>query len=131
MFVNYTDIISKLGTPVWFTQDGYPRYCEYHPSECGIYHKFSALILVKCQSCGRDFKIGTISDYYKIYLLKRAGQISDDMSELKKVRYALEYCGDPPNIECCSAGPTMTVEHVSFLEIWKYNDNHVWEKMDV
>lgn len=131
MFIQYDDIISKLGEPLWFSKDGYPRYCKYIPSECGVYHKFSALCLVKCQACGKEFKIGTATNLIDIWYRETQGHIDKNMTELEKIRYVLEYSGDPPNVDCCAAGPTMTVEFVSFLEMWKINDKYLWEKMDV
>lgn len=119
MNVYLEDIISKLGEPVWWDRDGtLPRYCEFHPEQMSdIYAKECVLLLIRCQSCGKLFKVsqtGSIFDSEKL-----ARSIS-----MKSVLFV----GDPPNMRCCGAGPTMTSDTMRILEYWHRGRGLDWTR---
>lgn len=58
----YDDVKDRVNEkPKWFTMEGYPRYCEFEPGECDIYARYSTLMVIRCQNCPEEFRIG--SDY--------------------------------------------------------------------
>lgn len=101
---NYSDIIAKAGKPFWYNENGVPRYTEFHPFKC--VHKDSdevALVEVKCQSCGESFLVALT-----LPAADRLTQING-----KSLHY-----GDPPNVGCCCAGPTMSSEFNAIIQVW-------------
>ena len=119
MKISYKDITEKLGEPFWFTEHGYPRYCEFHPQECGIYHKEAALLLIRCQNCHKEFKVSETSNAENVLA-----------EEIKQRRL---FYGDPPDVGCCPAGPTMTSEEICVLEYWRKEfifNKMIWRRID-
>lgn len=89
----YEDIIGKLGDPQWWDEVGVPRYCTFEPSKkSNIYHDEVCLLTIECQACRRSFLVAMSS---------KSPSLADSV-RLKEIHY-----GDPPNIQCCPAGPTM------------------------
>jgi hypothetical protein len=109
----YDDIIDKLGDPIWFDENAVPRYCEFGPDRMDIYANEAALILIKCQGCGKRFKVGCCSSTYDIALGSEA--ISSCINN------SYQY-GDVPNTSCC-IGITMMSEPIKVLEYWHKVDN--------
>lgn|SRR5262249_30637058 len=116
MLREYEDIRSRITDPVlWWDDNGVPRYCDFHPSHCGIYDIAAALIEVACQACGRHFLVAKTFDDSAIeelgdrYRRPTAGDVG-----------SFHY-GDPPRHyrEGCSAGDTMNVESVRVVEFWE------------
>jgi hypothetical protein len=123
MFPYYKDIIEKLGEPKWFTENGYPRYCEFSPEESSdIYADEVVLLRIACQGCKTQFDVEMTSSFGKRLTFKRLTQsdkvdtLSDEIGK-KEIHY-----GDPPNIECCPAGPTMNCIDVKILQYWRSID---------
>jgi len=105
---DYKDIRDKLGEPQWWDEEGVPRYCKFRPDAINnIYAREAALVEIACQSCCHQFKVA-ISTPIWAYTGALAKAI---------VNHAVCY-GDPPNIGCCPAGPTMTSETIAVLEYW-------------
>lgn len=122
MYTYLGDIIDKLGEPLWWDDSqAIPRYCEFSPDECNnIYAQEVAFILVECQNCGHEFKIS------------QAWEIFDNpisLSESIKEGYTIGF-SDPPNIQCCPAGPSETSDKIKVLEFWQRNanTNFDWER---
>lgn len=114
----YDDIRSRLGKPLWFDENAVPRYCPFTPDEfADIYARQGCLMEIACQNCGQRFEVAMSSgslDRYDLVALVQAGAI---------------YYGDPPNVNCCSSGPTMTSISLRMLEFWIRNrDTHRWER---
>ena len=59
MLTDYSDITDKLGEPLWWDENGVPRYFDFSPYVCGVYNKYVALMTVECQCCGKPFKVVT------------------------------------------------------------------------
>jgi hypothetical protein len=105
----YEDLLKRIDeAPVWFDEFGVPRYDLFSPRHLGnIYAREAALAEVSCQSCGRRFHVA-LTDVFA-----RKGFALSDEIRLRRVHY-----GDPPNIHCCEAGPTMNSVMHEVLEYW-------------
>jgi hypothetical protein len=66
-----------------------------------------ALAEVSCQACGRMFKVALTDP--------PSSDLSDDI-RLGRVDY-----GDPPNVDCCDLGTSMSSEMHRILEYWSRN----------
>jgi hypothetical protein len=108
----YHEIIASMGEPIWWDEVGVPRYCEFGPMETNnIYAYQVALIEIACQDCGKKFKVAMSWHPF------------DNFPELKKLVMdkSIHY-GDPPNISCCPAGPTMNCYDLRVIEFWESKD---------
>ena len=119
----YHDILSKIGEePQWFDERAVPRFVAFSPDECAdIYADEVALAEIRCQGCGRPFRVAfSLSVVSKINAAVQT-TLADEI-RAKELHY-----GDPPNIECCPAGPTMNSEPVRVLEYWHTHDKQYVE----
>jgi len=58
MYQPYEDILSRLGEPKWWDENGVPRYEDFEPALCAdIYAVFAALLEITCQGCGRPLPV--------------------------------------------------------------------------
>lgn len=112
MHTNYADILEKISEPPrWFDECAVPRFCAFAPDECSdIYADEAVLAEVTCQSCGHRFSVAFTQN--KASAVHRNRSLADDIRER-----TLHY-GDPPNIGCCAAGPTMNSEPRLVVEYW-------------
>jgi hypothetical protein len=122
MHHHYKDIRERIaGEPLWFDENGVPRYCEFTPRDAAnIYANQIALVLIRCQQCQREFKVAfswSMNDY-----------ICGRPSLVDEITSGSIHYGDPPNIECCPAGPTMNCDDLRVLEFWR-NDERGLEKV--
>jgi hypothetical protein len=116
----FQDIVEKLGEPKWFDDNGYPRYCDFAPDEISnIYAREVAFLLITCQNCNTPFKVAVSSNGFNWH----GGPHSYRQIILD---HAIGY-GDPPNMHCCSAGPSMTSNPVRVLEFWERYVDGVFE----
>ncbi|BCV23312.1 hypothetical protein kuro4_00850 [Gelria sp. Kuro-4] len=104
---DYSDITKRLGPPLWWDEYGVPRYDPFKPSMCDVYVKKVALLIVKCQECGREFKVA-VSTAFSFY-------------EPTPNKYSWCFYGDPPRHDDkdCPAGNTMNSIPVQVLEYWE------------
>lgn len=113
----YLDIINRISNDsvLWWDENGVPRYDRFSPRlASNIYASEVALLKVACQNCSQQFLV-VIS----------ALVLSDNNSLLSKIKNrALEY-GDPPNVSCCPAGPTMSSIPLKVLQFWKHDGNRL------
>lgn len=111
---NYSDIRSRIPMdPIWFDEHGVPRYEPFaieDRARAGAQEV--ALVRIVCQCCGMVFRV----------CMTWTG-IPDGprLSTLIPARL-LEY-KDPPNIECCPAGPTMMSVALHVEEFWEHSLN--------
>jgi len=117
MHNNYQDILENIDKePSWFDENAVPRFCSFSTSAlANIYAQEAALVLIKCQACETEFKVAFSELNMKEKLwdgLDKVCNISDFILD-KTLHY-----GDPPNIECCAAGPTMGSVAIRVLEYW-------------
>lgn len=120
MKADYADIKALTHKePVWYDQDGVPRYAKFRPEMCpDIYASEVVLMKIQCQPCGKPF---LVEMHWNSHRDRPA--IS---AEIKKGNIGyLEY-GDPPrhgisdegNIYC-HAGDTMLCEEMEIVEFWQ------------
>jgi hypothetical protein len=117
----YKDILDRISeAPAWFDDYGVPRFGAFSPQQLSnVYAKEAALAEVYCQHCGRMFKVA-LTDHFTS---KRFG-LSDEI-RLGRVHY-----GDPPNVHCCAAGPTMNSVMRRIIEYWSrdYEVSSDWQR---
>ena len=111
---HYRDIRDRVDdAPLWYDEHAVPRYCTFSPNEvANIYAKECVLLLIRCQGCDQRFKVA---------------MSWDDMSAMRhgipRLRLSVFdktiHYGDPPNIGCCPAGPTMNSFPLRVLEFWE------------
>jgi hypothetical protein len=120
MNTDYSDIRSRIPEPPnWFDEHAVPRYCPFAPSEASdIYAKEVVLLLVECQACEHEFRV---------CLSWSAMDGVRDIPPLSANPAGLEY-HDPPNVECCAAGPTMNSVPIRVLEFWR-KERFDWERV--
>jgi hypothetical protein len=112
MHESYEDITSKLGRPLWWDEVACPRYDPFHPSMCAdIYAKEAVLLEIACQNCGHRFMVAMSRGPADAWMAPFSEQIRDG---------TLHY-GDPPNLGCCMAGPTMNCEDLRVHQYWRYS----------
>lgn len=122
----YEDIIEAVGKePIWFDEYAVPRYCKFSPEViANIYANEAALVEIKCQACGHSFLVAISSIRYDLRCLDA------DITKHKLAKAIVKkqvYYGDPPNIQCCPAGATMTSDAIRVLEYWT-RDNLEWKR---
>lgn len=113
MHENYNDIKKRIKEqPVWYDQNGTPRYDKFHPDYCpDIYSNNVALLLIACQSCGQKFHVEMHTSYF--------GFNSTNLPS--KWHY-----GDPPIHGC--AGDTMNCDDLAVLEFWQRKGIGNWRR---
>jgi hypothetical protein len=116
MHHHYNDIRSRSDEkPSWFDEYGTPRYGEFSPrATANIYTEEAVLLLIACQSCGREFRVCMTWDVFD-KVARGTTPLSEQVAD-DTIHY-----GDPPNIECCPAGPSMNSVPRRVLEFWRYD----------
>ena len=111
---HYLDIRNRIPEPPsWWDEYAVPRYCAFAPDElANIYADEAALFEVECQGCRRAFMVAFSSS-----ASERVLRHYPTIAEL--IREGLLHYGDPPNVGCCAAGPTMNCIDVRVVEYWK------------
>ncbi len=117
---HYEDIRSRIPTPpLWFDENAVPRYSEFGPREsANIYADEAALLHIECQSCGHPFRV-CMTWCWSDRALRKVAPLSERVKDL--------HYGDPPNINCCGAGPTMNSEPKRVLQFWR-RESHEWAR---
>ncbi len=115
----YKDILELSNwPPKWFDENGVPRFCEFSPDRCaGFYADEVVLMVIQCQSCKHEFKVCLSADAMERV---RTEGLADAVRSNE-----IDY-GDPPNMQCCAAGPSMNSIPIRVLEFW-YLDGK-WER---
>lgn len=111
----YSDIRDRISEPPrWWDECAVPRYCDFAPRHAAnIYAREAALFLIECQACGKQFRVCMTS---------MSGKVSEAIKD-----GSLHY-GDPPNIECCDAGPSMNCIDLRVLEYWRRDGRLDWQR---
>jgi hypothetical protein len=104
MNTEYNDIRSRIPEPpTWWDEFAVPWYCDFHPRRAAnIYAREVALLLIECQACGAEFHVC----------------MSDRGGVAEAIRDGSLHYGDPPNVRCCEAGPSMNCIDVRVMEYW-------------
>ncbi len=105
---SYDDIRAAAGEPLWWDENGVPRYAEFSTDHlANIYAHEAALAEITCQGCGKPFQVA-----FSRSSLDRKRSLREEI-ETKELHY-----GDPPNEGCCLAGPTMNSEPRRVIQYW-------------
>lgn len=109
----YGDILERIAEPPrWFDEHAVPRFGEFSPKNiANIYAHECALVLIACQACGQRFQVA-FSWHPWVSGVERTA-LSERITDL--------HFGDPPNMECCPAGPTMSSDALRVLEFWVHD----------
>jgi hypothetical protein len=118
MYTYYSDILSKMGDPLWWDENAVPRYKLFEPQAIAdIYATECALAMIACQNCSTYFSVcishNLLLGFGKNSLSKRITSKS------------LSY-GDPPNSRCCPAGPTMGSIMCKIIQYWHRGEDTKW-----
>lgn len=122
---HYNDIRSRIAEPpTWWDEYGVPRYGPFAPTEtANIYANQCALVEISCQSCGYIFPCCFSWAHGEAFITADDSEFT--ITTPLKERIDRLYYGDPPNIECCPAGPTMSSDTLRIIEFWELI-NWVW-----
>ena len=132
MHHDYEDIRSRIAEPpTWFDEHSVPRWGEFSPQDVAdIYAKEAALVRIACQACGHTFDRAVskgILSMLELGRLSAGGDVSSYKLRDSLVEGGSLGFGDPPNIGCCPAGPTMTADELRVLQYWTY-EGFTWTR---
>lgn len=138
---HYADIRSRIPEPPkWWDERAVPRYVDFSPDElANIYAEECCLLLICCQQCGQEFKVAmSIDSMERFRTLMQAGPVtrldreialSGGMFLAEGIRHNMIEYGDPPNIDCCGAGPSMNSVPKRVIEYWRKTiENFSWKR---
>lgn len=135
MLRSYYDIISKLGSPKWFDNNGVPRYEDFVPWLCGVYVDYIAYINLRCQGCNNSFMVTVERRKFRLYPeIAQTNLPNKETGDLGDFHY-----GDPPrhntdgtfhpaNWDLHCVGVTMNSYPARIVEFWLKNQDHDWER---
>lgn len=127
MYPDYKDITSKLGEPLWYysKENCVPRYLPFHPDLCDVYSDIVALVVIRCQSCHREFfvSVGYCSVWQR-YNRKRTIFPSLGIEG----GGSFDILADPPRHDTCPAGDTMMSDFVRISEFWTRDHVNDWKR---
>lgn len=135
MYRRYQDIRDRLGEPLWHDDHGVPRYETFHPSLCGVYDEYVALLEIECQSCGDRMLVTdswTKSEGIRFWLMQ--GKPEDDTARFNSPQLPTPEdsgnftYGDMPWHRNGCGGSTMTTDVAQVVEFWKRNAFCEWER---
>lgn len=132
MHLDYSDILSRLGKPLWHDSNGVPRYEPFTPRAATVYGDYVALLEIGCQACTTRMivaKVWMFLDALRILRAQGRKDISlapgmpntvsaDPWTAIGSFHY-----GDPPRHnredgEFCHAGSTMNSIPIRVIEFW-------------
>lgn len=118
MHRSYHDILSLIPqNPTFWQEGGIPRFMPFTPRDAtGVYTTEAVLAKIRCQNCHESF---VVLFEQKNGDLDRLGREAPSIAE-RITSKSLHY-GDPPNVTCCAAGPSMNSELCEILEYWSRN----------
>ena len=131
MLVEYSDIISRLGPPLWYDANGVPRYAPFKPAMCGIYVDLICYMEIACQACDRRFMVASEShrmDRNPSMALPSASSPGNPNADPWDLIGQFHY-GDPPRHNGkCYAGDTMNSVPVKIVEFWSRDASDDWQR---
>lgn len=131
----YRDIRSRIPeSPRWWDENAVPRYGLFATDRIAdVYAEECALVMIACQNCRKEFMVAFSSSQHRAWIEAGMGDAESFESAkhaiAKDIRNGTLHWGDPPNVECCPAGPTMNCLDIMVLEYWRLNEGHVWERV--
>jgi hypothetical protein len=126
MHNDYTDIRSRIGEPPsWWDERAVPRYCPFSPREAAnIYADEVALVEIECQACEHPFLVAFSCSEIEASMERHRGRRGATIAE--QIKDKTMHYGDPPNADCCAAGPTMNCNDIRVVEYWRRNSEFDW-----
>jgi hypothetical protein len=117
----YADILERIAEPpTWFDEHAVPRFCPFSPRAiANIYADEAVLMRIACQACGREFDVCLSLGINDVVWAALRGEAVHNKTLADLVREGSIHYGDPPNVRCCDAGPTMNSEPMRVLEFWQ------------
>lgn len=114
MHLMYSDILVLTDKkPIWFDEYAVPRFEPFHPDRAAdIYADEVVLLEIACQNCKERFDVAMSSERID-RLMRNTRRLAEQIAD-KSIHY-----GDPPNMDCCPAGPTMNCYDVRVIEYWR------------
>lgn len=135
MHPKYEDILnlaSQAGVePVWWDENGVPRFRSFRPEDLGVYDYFAALGEIECsaQYCRRGFLVGVGLPKQTFTLTRFVTNSIDSVID------AIECYGDPPRHTTpdggTCAGETMVSDMVRIVGVWVRDDGLEWVPVPV
>lgn len=124
---HYIDIRDRIKeSPKWWDEHAVPRYCDFSPDAlANIYADECCLLVIKCQGCEFEFRVAMSLDPLDIHKKFPLGMA---VAPLRlDIRAGHVHYGDPPNIGCCGAGPSMNSIPVRVEQYWRRSvENWQW-----
>lgn len=140
MRATYDDILALARElkrePLWFDENGVPRFAEHHPHLCAnIYATTVVLLEISCQACGTEIRV-QMSEYEgELLLRRRLYKGTNPPPTLRdNVKDGTIHYGDPPvhngvNGEYCHVGCTMNCWDLRVIEFWTRGQTSVeWQR---
>ena len=132
MHRHYADILALAAAPpLWFDEHAVPRFAPFTPDIIAdISADEAVLLMIACQNCRIEFHVALSSSYIKRIVRKAFEGNHVPMLAAQITAKTLHY-GDPPNMGCCPAGPTMNCIDLRVLEYWRKNtttNRWKWER---
>lgn len=123
----YYDIMEAAGgkEPLWWDVNGTPRFAPFEPKMVpDIYSREVGLLRIACSNCGREFDVAMSSSWWDTIEAKSQTPLAD-LIKNRTIHY-----GDPPNVNCCPAGPTMNSDPLRVIGYWRRNhESFSWDRL--
>lgn len=115
MLEAYDDIRKRIAEPpIWFDQNGVPRYDPHSPKLCpNIYVNEVVLLEIECQDCRTRFLVQMYSGKWTFRNGELTHRTFKPVERLLNIHY-----GDPPWHDGC-AGDTMNCHDLRVVEFWE------------
>lgn len=129
MYQPYLDIMDRLGVPLWWDENGVPRYEPFEPRLCAdIYNRYCALIEIRCQACGKLFPVASSWSIKASPSWAESDVVWDESGKIARPKSGFPtpdnsgFCGygdapfHPLDGQC--SGTTMMTDVVRVLQFW-------------
>ena len=133
MYADYEDITSRINEPpLWYSENGVPRYGDFHPSKLGVYDKFAILVQIECQDCSQMFQVAWGMPRYTFPMIFEGDKQDKDEPEVEESKVYIRlwnlqrmceefHYGDAPRHGC--VGDTMNSIPHRIVEAWERGGN--------
>lgn len=127
MLDSYDDILSRIEEPPkWWDRFGCPRWRDFDPdNSSNIYADRVVLMRIACQGCDHEFLVEFAESRGQRMIMNHRRE-KDGYEPIEYDPTQLEY-GDPPDIGCCAAGPTMSSCPREIVGAWE-RENFEWKQ---
>lgn len=149
MHAGYEDILELGAKPLWWDENGVPRFKAHAPSlSANIYAIEVVLLKIACQLCGVEqlvqmtwSSMDTVNAMIRMEWARskstktKVGNLPRNIGTLADaVRSGSIHYGDPPyhdgpDGEFCHAGCTMNCYDLAVVEFWKQGDRFEWNRV--